>query len=749
MTQSLHFTVDSALLQELGEKLVESVHIALSELVKNAYDADATEVEIIFDQNDLGEDRIVIIDNGIGMNFESVSNYWMRIATANKELRKESRIFGRPLTGAKGIGRFACRRLGKRLTLITRGTTTGLSIGEQTSIEQTKVIFEWMRFIPGEEVTSISCPGEREILDKGVTGTTLIIENVAPEWKTRGINYLKRQLAVLSANRGIRREGYAEDPGFEVLLQAQDLEGGIRDIRLDLMNAGWGTLTAVVNSKGEAICQLDALGIGKKKIISPPIFHSIRDVNLEIAIMVDQRDQMRDTSILSKQSLQEILDDWGGVQIRYRGFRVYPYGNDDWLNIDKDRGVRKASTRHELQAFANTLRGVDPSRAMLSLLSMKSYVGTVFIAKEVPGLDMKANREGFLESPQFEQLKSFVRFAIDWSTIWRDYHLRQESTRKTQQARDAFEEISGQKTNSTNNVVTALNHIRSTVEQIGVDLDDAKKNQLVDTVARASTLIHQENESLLIELSQLRLIASTATLLLIFSHEVRSLLGFLEQTRITIKQIGENSVNKRTEIELRSISSEFEELKNRLEDLLQLTSLVSNYKNRQETRLALKTRLTKVIKIFELITKKYTISINIQEVPNSIIVNNLIEAELYSILINAISNAIKAVIAVDEKREIGISAEIFNGQTIIQIKDTGIGIDKNLYEEVFTPFISDPDGNLYSNLNKRLNPEDAIFVGKGSGIGLGIIREIMRVRGGMAYFTTPVHPWNTVLTIKI
>ena len=98
MEQKLKFTVDSALLKELGEKLVETVHVALTELVKNAYDADSTEVEVIFDQNDQGEDRIQIVDNGIGMNFASVEQYWMRIATDNKDKKNFSTLFGRPLS---------------------------------------------------------------------------------------------------------------------------------------------------------------------------------------------------------------------------------------------------------------------------------------------------------------------------------------------------------------------------------------------------------------------------------------------------------------------------------------------------------------------------------------------------------------------------------------------------------------------------------------------------------------------------
>ena len=45
---TLPFTIDAELLRELGERLVGKPHIALAELVKNSYDADATEVTIKF-----------------------------------------------------------------------------------------------------------------------------------------------------------------------------------------------------------------------------------------------------------------------------------------------------------------------------------------------------------------------------------------------------------------------------------------------------------------------------------------------------------------------------------------------------------------------------------------------------------------------------------------------------------------------------------------------------------------------------
>jgi len=308
----LKFSVDSALLRELGEKLVETVHIALIELVKNCYDADATEVEISFSTDNNGRTTIRIVDNGTGMSFAAIQNYWMRIATTNKEDRDVSSVFGRPLTGAKGIGRFSCRRLGEKLMLITNGTKAGKLIGEQKNIEQTEVEFPWTEFEPGSDVTTIKCKGNQVILASGTTGTTLEITEIAEEWTTRGLNWLKRQLAVLAANKGTLRPGFIEDPGFNVRLTAPDFEGGVRDIREDLMNAGWGTLTAYINNKHQAVCELHALGLGRRTITSKIAYPALNDISLRLAIMVDERQYMRDTSVLSLGTLQKILPEWGG-----------------------------------------------------------------------------------------------------------------------------------------------------------------------------------------------------------------------------------------------------------------------------------------------------------------------------------------------------------------------------------------------------------------------------------------------------
>lgn len=117
------------LLAMLGDQLIKNERIALMELIKNAYDADADWVRIIF--QDFGKkweigpnSRIIIEDNGNGMTKDIIRKAWMNPATPHK-LRKRSEerltpIKKRVVQGEKGIGRFAMLKLGQRITVTTR-----------------------------------------------------------------------------------------------------------------------------------------------------------------------------------------------------------------------------------------------------------------------------------------------------------------------------------------------------------------------------------------------------------------------------------------------------------------------------------------------------------------------------------------------------------------------------------------------------------------------------------------------------
>ena len=93
-----YFTVDAALLQELGERLIGRPHIAVAELIKNAYDADANTCEVVLEDN-----RITISDNGEGMDENTFTSLYLRLGTQHKRDAMTSKRLGRPLTGAKGV----------------------------------------------------------------------------------------------------------------------------------------------------------------------------------------------------------------------------------------------------------------------------------------------------------------------------------------------------------------------------------------------------------------------------------------------------------------------------------------------------------------------------------------------------------------------------------------------------------------------------------------------------------------------
>ena len=80
--QTISFTVDSELLRELGERLVGRQYIALAELVKNSFDADASKVEIR-----ILEDCIEVSDNGHGMTFQDLRDRWMRVGSTHSRRR--------------------------------------------------------------------------------------------------------------------------------------------------------------------------------------------------------------------------------------------------------------------------------------------------------------------------------------------------------------------------------------------------------------------------------------------------------------------------------------------------------------------------------------------------------------------------------------------------------------------------------------------------------------------------------------
>lgn len=744
----LTFTVDSALLSELGEKLVEKVHIALLELVKNAYDADATEVTVRILAQPSGGPEIHVVDNGSGMTLADVRQYWMKIATTHKLEKDVSPRFGRPRAGSKGIGRFSCRRLGNHLRLIT------VARNDADELERTEVIFPWEDFRPGAELTDVKCSGETDVLSEGETGTQLVISKASQdEWTRRGYNYLKRQIAVLVANRGARREGFEEDPGFDVILEAAGLdETKVVNLREELLWAGWGTLAASVDKDGRAICELDAQKIGRKQIRSAARFPRLCGVALEVGILPDRREHMRDTGVLSLGTLGNILNTWGGVHVHYKGFRVYPYGDpgDDWLEIDRDRARRKVKVEtSDLFGLADQLQGVDPRRVLLSLLSNRNYVGDVEIPADAEAFETKASREGFVGEEPIRELKEFVRYAIDWSTIYRDFFLRLLARERSEEARQQLEETVSAPIPPVDVVDEAADYIEKEVSAVASELPTKQRQRVQKGIRTATDAIRQRDRANRQELRHLRLVASTSSLLLVFSHEVHSFIGTIAEQSLTLENLKSAlPVDLRNRIE--QMQSSLDETKDRFVGLLRMTRLIGTESREAETaELAIRPRLEEAVGCYKPVLDKYDISVQgLSAIPENRRTGSMLEAELYAVVLNALSNAIKAVVAAGKPpRKIAFALEQRGDACVLHIRDNGIGLPEEHYEDAFVPFLADPSGELYAGLDDYSDAEDADILGTGSGLGLSIVREILQDCGGTARFVEPVGNWATDLEI--
>lgn len=116
MEQLQYIIEDKTIAELLGVQNFSTDESAILELVKNAYDASASFVKLIFEN-----DTLTVIDDGIGMNVDDIKEKWMHVGKSTKEYRtvlENNQI--RVLAGSKGVGRFALARLGEAASVLSK-----------------------------------------------------------------------------------------------------------------------------------------------------------------------------------------------------------------------------------------------------------------------------------------------------------------------------------------------------------------------------------------------------------------------------------------------------------------------------------------------------------------------------------------------------------------------------------------------------------------------------------------------------
>jgi len=437
------FDVDSRLLFELGEKLVTNRAIALAELVKNAYDADATYIDISMKNIKKPGGAIRIVDNGLGMTLTTFKKTWMRIATIDKKENPISKKYGRKKAGEKGIGRFACRRLSKKLVM------TSVAETEERNKEEIYAEFDWSTFTPGSDVDKIPVKYSVKPVDKETpTGTTLVLKNTNDVWTAWDIRHLRNQLTELISpitfepERGLEKAPEEYDPGF-VIRRFYCPEFPMEEMKLDtsfLKNA-WAKLSGRVDENGVATYKVRVtnkiVNEIEKTFRKSDAFKYLKNAKLEVYIFSYRPDLFKDSE-WSVGKAREIGRERGGVKVYADNFRVFGYSEkgDDWLKVDYDRARSLTGFDEEIMEYIE-----EDKRPGLRLFMNRQLFGYVaFKREDNPLLEITVNRERLIENDAFEELRKFTRLGINFATILYSNEVYKDQEEKRKKKKKKLEE---------------------------------------------------------------------------------------------------------------------------------------------------------------------------------------------------------------------------------------------------------------------------------------------------------------------
>ena len=750
----LKFTVDSGLLGELGERLVRKNYIALGELIKNAYDADAKKIEIHFlnaKRKQKATSQILLIDDGHGMTFNEVKNYWMRIATPYKIREPFSPKYGRKKTGSKGIGRFACRRLAKLLTIETTAINP-----DSKKLEWTKVDFNWSDFKSGTDITEIPCVFETKIIKEGATGTTLRLNDLIEKWTDNEFNVLRRQILSLSITKGIKRRGFTQDPGFSIKFNAPEFPGGEGFLAEKFMDAGWGKIECDINKNGIALLNLSGKGIKKLSYQVPEKYSNLSQIRYEIAMIPVDKKYFRDTDLLTKGVAQDLLEEIGGIRVFIDGFRIYPYGEpgEDWLEIDSDKARSWGSVDEILKKLALDL-DQDPSRAMLGHPRYRNVIGNVYISSvENNHFEIKMDREGLIENDAYNQLKRIIRISLQWATLNYNKYRFSAEKKGLKKAEDELKEKIHQIENEKEKleelkkplVEQALDVLSMETKRTIQNLPEKERYESEQRVKTASEFIQRSINRTETYSSILGAVASSGTYMMSFSHEIKALTSKLDSHANTIERLIKTIPSEHRN-DFEKFATSLRDTRKRFDQLIKLFSILGKRTSEHEKRrIPIKKEINEILEGFEYLMKKYNIKKPNIDIPDNLYTSPMLDAEFFSIVVNLISNAIKAIIA-QNGQNISIWGQKQDGKIVIRMFNDGYQLPKKYWTEVFEPLVADPEKKIYSGLKSKIKDDDITTLGMGSGLGLTIVKEMANRYNGDVRFIDVKNPWKTGIEV--
>ena len=389
------FRFSSRFSQLIGRNLISNPIVAVSELVKNSYDADADNISVEFSNLLSGVPTLKITDDGDGMTFDDIATKWMMVGTDNK-VHNPLTPKGRRKLGEKGIGRFSVERLARKLQIISSKSDDDFAISLSIDWDQYEN-YDGEFSALTHRVVKLPC----DICHKG---TTLILSDLRDEWTETRLLDLQKEIELLrplNINRlSLKKYSFPGD-NVKIALSAPGILKKKTFINSNFIDYAQAHLYGEIKEDGSAVVKVFIKSniSASKSDIKAEYTYSPSDIDTccgpiscEVFVFLKDKRLYRSLSVENK-SIDDYLDAFCGVKIYRDGFRILPFGDkdNDWLELN---ATRTGSPEFRIATY-NT-------------------IGVVYITRDKnPGLQDVLSRENMYDTPQYASLKRFVNEAFD------------------------------------------------------------------------------------------------------------------------------------------------------------------------------------------------------------------------------------------------------------------------------------------------------------------------------------------------
>ena len=715
--RSFKFTIDAELLAELGERLVGKPHIALAELIKNSYDADATQVTVKFlpDKN-----RIEVTDNGHGMTLHEFRDYWMRIGTTHKRDVRQSKKLGRQMTGSKGVGRLAVQFLANGLIIRT--------VPSDTAYKGLEAQVNWKEAAKVKELTEVRVAYDEYNRTRSDMpfphGTSIILSELKNKWEIDSVRKLASEIWWLQPPFGAAISDRDDsDNHFRVHFQsarsdfAEIFEKQIRAIksiwiaRLVGKNVD-GTVTLSLQFPGEqptiheysiADFSHNDGKFNKEKNLNKAHFE-IRIYNLS----------GRQRFGIEVKKARKYFEEHGGVHVYDGGFRLPYYGlpTSDWLRLEYDHSHRKNMS----ELFP---KEIQVRRALNDLPTLGRILGVVNIStSREPNLNLMITRDRLTETTAYDDLVTMVRYALDWYA--------NETARRKIEAKKR--ESSPEPTSQT------LERIEQVLEQYEPDIPEDVYRKVHDNVQEATKKVKSNQEIVLKQMGLLAPLATAGISALSYQHELKKQFAFVEGIINRMKDVQTTDLQLRQDLTSLSVDLELW-----LERAKATNGLFDYIADAENTKLRHRFRAVSVIRDIAIQTRFLArgIEIDYSQLEDELFLPKASFAEWGAIFQNVFINAFNAMLD-SSKRLLQVSSQSDQKTQEILIQDTGHGVSLQDSSRLFDPF----------ERASSISPERRALGYGGTGLGLTIVRLLADNIGCRVRFVPPQDGFRTAFSIQ-